>query len=421
METDLYAIKTKADHITITSSQNLDNHGTQITANVAAIDTKLFNNADDIMAGDLTIYKASTSNSLNVLSDAGNVSRLNVCGNGNVQGTGIVYWGQGSSSYGGWCCYMGDATPDDIGLSAGKFGLQDYITFGAINDGTPKPVFWYPNGGGTIVINSENGLSALEGDIAATNSVGGHTSKNVVISSKLGGLPGYSSSYYPTIRSAYTAIYFAIDGSYVGYIGTNSISDIDFTGSHLSVPKDEDLYTNLQNHIGKVVVSTGDLSTLITDGSNNYVVKTDKDAITIDEAIPIVELCSAYKQKSVFGIISDGKDDEQLGEKHLTRGVMTSVISAPIDDNRIQINSVGEGAIWVNNSRGDFENGDYITTSGVGKGYGTKQDDDIRHNYTIAKITIDCNFGVSSKYECKEITEDGETFLIAFVSCVYCN
>ena len=81
----------------------------------------------------------------------------------------------------------------------------------------------------------------------------------------------------PTLSFFYTAIYFAIDGSYVGYLGTNSISDIDFTGSHLSVPKDDDLYTNLQNHIGKVVVSTGDLSTLIKDSSNNYIVKTDKD------------------------------------------------------------------------------------------------------------------------------------------------
>jgi hypothetical protein len=52
---------------------------------------------------------------------------------------------------------------------------------------------------------------------------------------------------------------------------------------------------------------------------------------------------------------------------------------------------VGEGAMWVINSNGNIESGDYITTSSV-KGYGMKQDDDILHNYTVAKITMNCDF-----------------------------
>lgn len=55
------------------------------------------------------------------------------------------------------------------------------------------------------------------------------------------------------------------------------------------------------------------------------------------------------------------------------------------------INSVGEGAIWVVNTNGHLESGDYITTSNVA-GYGVRQDDDILHNYTVAKITMDCDF-----------------------------
>ena len=58
---------------------------------------------------------------------------------------------------------------------------------------------------------------------------------------------------------------------------------------------------------------------------------------------------------------------------------------------RLIINSVGEDAIWVCNSNGNIENGDYITSSDY-LGYGEKQDDDILHNYTVAKATIDCNF-----------------------------
>jgi len=47
--------------------------------------------------------------------------------------------------------------------------------------------------------------------------------------------------------------------------------------------------------------------------------------------------------------------------------------------------------MWVTDTNGPLESGDYITTSNVA-GYGQKQDDDILHNYTVAKITMDCDF-----------------------------
>ena len=40
---------------------------------------------------------------------------------------------------------------------------------------------------------------------------------------------------------------------------------------------------------------------------------------------------------------------------------------------------------------GNLESGDYITSCTI-PGYGMKQNDDILHNYTVAKITMDCNF-----------------------------
>ena len=58
------------------------------------------------------------------------------------------------------------------------------------------------------------------------------------------------------------------------------------------------------------------------------------------------------------------------------------------------INSVGEGAIWVSNKNGTLENGDYISSSTV-PGYGAKQADDLLHNYTVAKITCDCDFSTT--------------------------
>ena len=62
-----------------------------------------------------------------------------------------------------------------------------------------------------------------------------------------------------------------------------------------------------------------------------------------------------------------------------------------VGDNRAVVNSLGEGAMWVANTNGNLVSGDYITTSNVA-GYGQRQDDDILHNYTVAKITMDCDF-----------------------------
>ncbi len=83
---------------------------------------------------------------------------------------------------------------------------------------------------------------------------------------------------------------------------------------------------------------------------------------------------------------------------------------------RIIINSVGEGGIWVCNSNGNIENGDYITSSDY-LGYGEKQDDDLLHNYTVGKSTIDCNFELDSNlYICQELDDK---IKIAFISCTY--
>jgi hypothetical protein len=45
----------------------------------------------------------------------------------------------------------------------------------------------------------------------------------------------------------------------------------------------------------------------------------------------------------------------------------------------------------VTNINGPLESGDYITTSNVA-GYGQKQDSEFLANYTVAKITMDCDF-----------------------------
>ena len=64
------------------------------------------------------------------------------------------------------------------------------------------------------------------------------------------------------------------------------------------------------------------------------------------------------------------------------------------------INSVGEGLVNVCGENGDIEIGDYITTSSM-LGKGMKQDDDLLHNYTVAKARENVTF--SSPTEVKQI------------------
>ncbi len=54
-----------------------------------------------------------------------------------------------------------------------------------------------------------------------------------------------------------------------------------------------------------------------------------------------------------------------------------------------------------------LENGDYITTTELAPGYGVKQDDDLLHNYTVAKITQNEDFSDMTDPEFSRIFENG--------------
>jgi hypothetical protein len=123
----------------------------------------------------------------------------------------------------------------------------------------------------------------------------------------------------------------------------------------------------------------------------------DKDGISIEDAVPVVALSRKKKDKRVFGVLGDPKRNTN-------------------NPNRLIVNSIGEGAICVANTNGNIENGDYLQSSDL-LGYAERQDDDLLHNYTIAKSTIDCDFQLDSPYyQCKEI-ENGVR--VAFIACSY--
>jgi hypothetical protein len=163
-----------------------------------------------------------------------------------------------------------------------------------------------------------------------------------------------------------------------GKIYAESSTTQTFTGQHICFPDEE-------------AAGKG----LIVSARKNQFVKLNglaigKNAITIDESLPIVSLSKVAQDKTCFGVVSKLEPPNEVYRTEIIGGLISE--SKKISgDNRIVVNSVGEGAIWVVNTNGPLESGDYITTSNVA-GYGQKQDDDVLHNFTVAKITMDCDF-----------------------------
>jgi len=181
-------------------------------------------------------------------------------------------------------------------------------------------------------------------------------------------------------------------GNYTLYIIYGS-----FTGFHRYFTNDElfdenEIQLFKDTYEGRIVISTGKIATQIGEE-----IKYDKEGILIENAHSIFELSRKKKDKRVIGVIGDRRRKTD-------------------NEKRLIVNSVGEGAIWVCNSNGNIENGDYITSSDY-LGYGEKQDEIYLCNYTVAKATMDCDFQFDSPlYNCFEF-DDG--LRIAFIAASY--
>ena len=159
-------------------------------------------------------------------------------------------------------------------------------------------------------------------------------------------------------------------------------STMNFTGQHRTFVKDTPT-SQLDSKEGLIVSADQNEFVKMSDG-----VAYGNEAITINESLPLVSLSTKSNDKKCFGVLSTTEDPETRKEVY---GNFASTMKKEEGDTRVYVNSVGEGAIWVTDTNGTLESGDYITTSNVA-GYGMKQDDDILHNYTVAKILMDCDF-----------------------------
>jgi hypothetical protein len=157
---------------------------------------------------------------------------------------------------------------------------------------------------------------------------------------------------------------------------------MNFTGQHRTFIKDVP-FSQAKDLEGLIVSSDQNKYIKMSGG-----IEAGSNAITTNESLPVVSLSTTTNDKKCFGVISASEDPERRQEEY---GSFVSVNKKEKGDTRVYINSVGEGAIWVSNIGGNLESGDYITTSNVA-GYGQKQTDDVLHNFTVAKITMDCDF-----------------------------
>jgi len=172
---------------------------------------------------------------------------------------------------------------------------------------------------------------------------------------------------------------------------------LNFTGQHKTYIKD--ISSERAEELEGLIVSAN---------TNKYMkmsegVEVGQNAITINESLPIVNISNVSQDKTCFGVISASEDPENVrGE---TIGCFTAFIHKEDGDTRVHINSVGEGALWVVNTNGPIESGDYITSSNIA-GYGMKQESECLMNYTVAKSTMDCDFNPLTQKKRRIVKEE---------------
>ena len=168
--------------------------------------------------------------------------------------------------------------------------------------------------------------------------------------------------------------YFANDQGFMGFWN--------FTGQHRCKPVDVTYIS--KDREGYIVKSTGKYKNTNSKSGNNI------DSISVSESLPVVSITYTREDKSVLGIISL-VDDTTTSSRADSNGPIGIFESKDTGDDRVYVNSVGEGAVWVSDFNGPIENGDYITTSDI-PGVGMKQTTAQMMNYTVAKSTMDCDF-----------------------------
>ena len=325
----------------------------------------------------------SGSNSFGWSMDINSDGTVLVVGTSDFYGSGTAYIYEGDGTYGGW----GSGTAISPNPAANMFGRACAIN----GDGTSVIVGgsgnWgaYAPAGGVVHFKKESGSWVQKeiftaSDATSTGNFGMASNRVDIMAIASDGTLAVG---HPT-NSPAGAVY-VFNPPNAG--STNLISSLpikadgtilSFTGQHICVPS-EPMTQGL-------VVSANKNKYFNLNG----VLTTGVGAIRSSESIPMVSLSNVANDRSVFGVVDGIESGISTIRKNVVGPIMVTS-EKEMGDNRVIVNSIGEGAIQVVDTNGPLVSGDYMTTSNI-TGYAQKQDSEFLANYTVAKITMDCDF-----------------------------
>jgi hypothetical protein len=268
----------------------------------------------------------------------------------------------------------------NVTFDVGTMGVSPWTVWAQVADGVSMgseyPLSLQPNGG-FVGIKTLNPDAPVHIRAFANTPAGYNNGVRIQTSSNSNRWDMFIWGNTPNLEWAYNNA----TKCYMTATGSNNVL-LNFTGQHRTFIKNIPF------------TQASELEGLIVSADQNEYIKmcggieTGSNAITVNESLPIVSMSTKVNDKKCFGVISTSEDSEKREEHY---GNFVTIVDKESGDTRVYINSLGEGALWVTNINGSLESGDYITTSNI-SGYGQKQDSHFLTNYTVAKITMDCNF-----------------------------
>jgi hypothetical protein len=183
---------------------------------------------------------------------------------------------------------------------------------------------------------------------------------------QLGFIADIIENFYP--KSVSYRDYVMLDGSIIKDFKSIDISQINFT-LYGAVKYLQSSIKNIKNDLN--IINEKYLKTNICKNNNIYHENN-------------IGYIVSYKDKKCYENLYSIELSSVINDKKIA-GVISSI------NNNITINNNNITKIYVCDYNGKIEIGDYITTSPI-KGIGMKQNDDILHNYTVAKIITNCDF-----------------------------
>ena len=163
------------------------------------------------------------------------------------------------------------------------------------------------------------------------------------------------------------------DGGVIAYVSAlnRNVTWGTFTGVHDGHVLTQD---NINSTINENTSSAYETGTIVVSVKSELSGSYQPDHYIISSSI--------HQDKRVMGVYYSVLDRNALGDGY---------------ESKHNFASLGDGPILVCSQNGNIENGDYITTASGSGGYGCKQNDDLLHNYTVAKALEDVDWSTESE------------------------